>query len=149
MPLSATVSTETQYVTFNCGELLIGLALTDVQEINRQANLGEVPEAPPRIKGVLNLRGDVITMIDLPYILRQTSKNDRRPHNVFVRRDEEIIGLVTDGVADILSLADTEIDVPPTNIKGLDGALFKGVHSTSNNRLVLILDLAHMFSHID
>lgn len=149
MQSSLSVSKDIQYLTFHCGELLIGLELTDVQEINRQGDLRDVPETPPRIKGVLNLRGDVITMIDLQIIMRQTNETSRRPYNVFVRRDDEIVGLVTDGVSDILSLSDSAIDPPPTNINGLDGTLFKGVHSTTDNRLVLILDLAQLFSQLD
>lgn len=138
----AVVSSEEIHVaTFHCGEMLVGLDLADVQEINRHRNFAEVPEAPPQICGVLNLRGDVITMLDLRVVLKQRVDPERRTHNVFVRHGEEVLGLVTDGVSDIVSIGEHEIDATPANVKGIDQSYFRGVHTTHGSELVVILDL--------
>lgn len=134
-----------QLVTFHCGRLLVGLDLSDVQEINRRNNVEEVPEAPAQICGVTNLRGEVITMIDLRVALQQPeSDEDTTTHNVFVRDQHEVIGLVTDGVSDILAIPVKDIDASPANVKGTDASCFRGVHTTEDGEILVVLDLKQL-----
>ncbi len=146
MQVDSTTTFTHQYLTFYCGPLLIAMALSDVKEINRASNFHDVPETPPVIRGVLNLRGDVVTMINLHAVFRQQSRTNRRPHNIFVQRGNEIVGLVTDGVADIISIANDQIDPIPGNVDGLDAAVFKQVHTTPKGRLVLLLKLSDLLT---
>lgn len=138
-----TETSSLQVVAFRCGELLVGLELTDVQEINRIDTIAAVPEAPPHVGGVINLRGEVVTMIDLRIVLNQrTSDQDEADlHNVFVRSEGEVIGLITDGVSDIFAIRRNAIDVTPSNVNGAETAMIRGVHTRPSGELMVILDL--------
>lgn len=134
-------------IAFRCGSLLIGLELTDVQEINRIDTLAEVPDAPLGVTGVINLRGEVVTMIDLRVVLHQpVCVTETNHHNVFVRCNGEVIGLVTDGVSDIYTIRQDAVDPPPSNIKGTEAIMFKGVHTLPGGELMVVLDLAQVLS---
>lgn len=138
-----------QLITFRCGSLLIGLELTDVQEINRINRLAEVPDAPLGVRGVINLRGEVVTMIDLRVVLHQSDDFETASHhNVFVRSEGEVIGLVTDGVSDIVTIAKDTIDAPPSNLKGIEVILFKGVHTMADGELMVVLDLTQLLATV-
>lgn len=142
-----------QLVSFVCGEVLAGLDLADVQEINRIDNIAVVPESPGHISGVINLRGEVITMIDLNELLDPRSGDDpffvERPsrHNVFVRHQGEVIGLVTDGVSDIVQIETSSIEPPPANIRDSQSGFFRGVYPTVNDDLMMILDLSEILNY--
>lgn len=139
-----------QLVTFRCGDLLVGLELTDVQEINRIDRFAEVPEAPPHVRGVINLRGEVVTMIDLRVVLHQaTNESGTTQHNVFVRNGNEVIGLITDGVSDILTIERDSIDPTPANVNGTDAEKLNGVHTLDTGELMVILDLEQVLSTCD
>lgn len=146
--LDAVSSNTKHLVTLRCGQLLVAINLADVQEINRQNSFCEVPEASRYVRGVMNLRGEVITMIDLRAALQQETNAETRTHNIFVRSREEVIGLVTDGVSDIVQIPDSKILPPPTNVKGVDQSSFRGVYTGDNDELVLILDLEQVLSRI-
>ena len=141
---------ELQIISFRCGELLIGLEMTNVQEINRIDSLAHVPSAPLGVSGVINLRGDVVTMIDTRVILNQTSlvADRKKLHNVFVRYEGELIGLITDGVSDILTVARDQIDVPPSNLSGVDNASYKGIFTLPGGELMVILDLQQFLNSV-
>ncbi len=62
-------TTDLQLVTFRCGELLLGLNIEEVQEINRHIRVTTVPDSPDYVRGAINLRGDLATVIDLRAIL--------------------------------------------------------------------------------
>lgn len=135
------------FVTFRCGEYMVGLELTDVQEINRIDQLDEVPESPSQVRGVTNLRGEVVTMIDLRVVLHQPKfSSDIRRHNIFVHSEGEVIGLVTDGVSDILAIERNSIDPLPSNIKGTEAVLLSGVHTLESGESMVILDLTQVLS---
>ena len=144
----ATATKEIQLATFQCGELLVGINLDDVQEITRESGFTDVPESPQYIRGVINLRGEVITMVDLRVILNQPHGADHAAtHNVFVRSDDEVIGLATDGVSDIVTLSEETIDPTPATLKETDTPIFRGVHTTSDNKFIVILDLTNVLAH--
>ncbi len=130
-----------QLVTFRCGNLLLGLEISNVQEINRQTDVTVIPEAPPHVRGAINLRGDVVTVIDLATILGLASDFDcRSGRNVIVRSNGELIGLMADGVSDIIDVTESQIEPTPSNIEGVESRYFSGVFS-SENELVVILNL--------
>lgn len=131
----------TQYVSFYVGDLLIGLPIHQVQEINRHLEVTRVPHADASIRGVINLRGEVVSVLDLPKVLGFGSAEiSSTSRNVIIHHDNEQIGLVVDHVADILSIPKAEIRPTPANVKGVDGRFFKGVH-TAESKITVILDV--------
>ncbi|MCG8649148.1 MAG: chemotaxis protein CheW [Pirellulales bacterium] len=142
--LEAPSTTETepiQYVSFLVGDLVLGLPIHQVQEINRHLEITYVPHAQSSIRGVINLRGEVVSVIDLPRVLglgdAEISGNSR---NVIIHHNGELIGLMVDDVADILSIQRSEICPAPANVKGVEGKFFKGVYTTET-QIVVILDV--------
>ncbi len=133
-----TATTEQQYATFYVGNMLLGIDIRQVQEINRQLEVTVVPHAPDYVRGVINLRGDVASVIDLSTILGLPEiEITRESRNVIVHSKGEIIGFLVDRISDVLTLNSNEISQPPTNIEGVDGSLFKGVFKLEKELLVI------------
>jgi len=134
-----TTAIELQFATFYVGDILLGVDIRQVQEINRQLSVTDVPHSSKYVRGVINLRGDVATVIDLRSILGLPSvKVTRESRNLIVHSQGESIGFLVDRISDILTLSSNEISQPPTNIDGVDGSLFKGVVKLEKELLVIL-----------
>ncbi len=135
------LESEQQFTTFYVGDMLLGVDICQVQEINRQLSVTEVPHSDRFVRGVINLRGDVATVIDLATILGlpRTSVT-RESRNLIVNSHGESIGFLVDRISDILTISTNEIDQPPTNVDGIDESLFKGVYRLETE-LLIILDV--------
>lgn len=143
---NAAVAGEQQYATFYAGELLLGIDIRLVQEINRQLDTTPVPNAPSHVRGVINLRGEVATVIDLRTVLGLDPAEDtRETRNLIVHSQGEAIGLLVDKISDILTLRPEEVATPPSNIKGVDSRYFRGVH-TLESEIVVLLDVEQVLS---
>lgn len=132
---------ERQFATFYVGHMLLGVDIRVVQEINRQNEITQVPHAPEYVRGVINLRGDVATVIDLRAVLglpRATASRERR--NLIVHSEGEAIGLLVDRISDILTLRTDEISPAPANVDDLDGRFIAGVHTLATG-IVVLLDI--------
>ncbi len=129
-----------QYTTFFVGDALLGLDISFVQEINRNMVLTRVPHGPPSVRGVMNLRGEVVTMLDLRYLLG-LPKGESTVHNrnVIVKCDGELVGVWVDRVADILTIQGSDITPPPSNLSGLQARFVRGVYQQPES-LVMIVD---------
>lgn len=127
--------------TFCVGELLLGIDIRSVREINRHLDFTPVPHAPPRVRGVINLRGEVVTVMDLRTILGLgKTELTRHARNIIVHSGSEQIGLLVDRVADTVSVSADAIELPPANVHGADAAMFRGVCRQETD-LVVILDV--------
>lgn len=135
-----------QLATFYVGDLLLALPIDYVQEINRNLELTEIPDAPEHVRGVINLRGDVATVLDLRRVLGfSPAEVTPQSRNLIVRSGDESIGLWVDRIADIISVPSDEIGPSPANISGADGRFFKGVHRTDTD-IVVLLDAGEVLS---
>ncbi|MBX3424639.1 MAG: purine-binding chemotaxis protein CheW [Pirellulales bacterium] len=139
-------TSEVQFATFYVGDILLGIDIRYVQEINRQLAVTRVPHAPPEVRGVINLRGDVATVIDLRRVLDlPPAELTRDSRNLIVNFDGESIGLLVDRISDILTISEDQIEPPPANVSGLDGRLLAGVH-TMKSSIVVLLDIEQALS---
>jgi purine-binding chemotaxis protein CheW len=137
---------ELQFATFYVGHMLLGVDIKVVQEINRQSEITQVPHAPEYVRGVINLRGEVATVVDLRTILGLPKSNsNQQTRNLIVHHQGEAIGLLVDQISDILTLRDDEINPPPTNVDGVDGRLMSGV-CTLESEIVVLLDIDEVLS---
>lgn len=135
-----------QYATFYVGELLLGVDIRQVQEINRQVDVTPVPNAPPHVRGVINLRGEVATVIDLRTVLGMPAAEETRDsRNLIVHSQGEAIGLWVDRISDILAVRPDEVTPTPANVDGVDGRFFRGVYSQDNN-LIVLLDIEQVLA---
>lgn len=142
----ATSSRELQIATFYVGDLLLGVNIRQVQEINRQLEITRVPHAPAFVYGVSNLRGDVVTVIDLPKILNLPSglEPDKRRYLVLQSYGESIV-LIVDEIADVVSVRTEDMEPTPANIGGVEGRFFNAVY-TMDTQLLVILDVDEVLS---
>jgi purine-binding chemotaxis protein CheW len=130
---------EVEFVTFYIGDLLIGIDIQSVEEINRQVEVTPVPQAPPHVRGVINLRGEVVTVVDLRKVLEMgRTEISQSSRTVIVNSGNEEIGLLVDRVADVILARIDQIDPPPANICGIDGQFFKGVCKLEKTLLILL-----------
>jgi purine-binding chemotaxis protein CheW len=100
-----------------------------------------VPHAPDFVCGVLNLRGEVVTVVDLRMILGLSQVDvNKDTRTVIVHSDGEQIGLRVDQIADVVRARTDELAAVPSNLGGVDGKLFKGIYRL-DSELLVILDI--------
>jgi len=127
--------------TFYVGDALCGMDILKIQEINKLMERTEVPQAPPYVVGILNLRGQIVTIIDLgkKIGLAPTDISDKT-RNIIVNSKGEYIGLMVKQISDVVPADLSKVEAPPANIGGLQGRFFSGVFKT-DNKLVGILNV--------
>jgi purine-binding chemotaxis protein CheW len=111
----------------------------EVVEINRSLDITPVPKAPSYVSGIINLRGQILTAIDLAQRIGLKRENEAH-HNVIVGRDGEPLSLLVEQIGDVLEIKISEIEDPPEVIEGLDISFVKNV-SKLPGRLLVILDV--------
>jgi purine-binding chemotaxis protein CheW len=130
-----------ELATFYIGEALCGMDILKVQEINKLMNRTKVPQAPSYVTGILNLRGQIVTVIDLGKKLGLESKKlNESARNIIVNSDNEYVGLLVSRISDVIEADWEKVEKPPANIGGVQGVYFKGVYKTKD-RLIGILDV--------
>jgi len=129
------------YSTFYVGKALCGIDVLHIQEINKINEITKVPQSPVYINGIINLRGRIITVIDLGKKLGLTpvqKNNDNR--SIIVASENEGIGLLVDAVSNVIHVGEKDLEKAPFNIDGIKRECFKGVLKTEK-QLVGILDI--------
>lgn len=128
-----------QLITFYVGEMLVGLEITQVKEINRNLTVSPVPHAHRNLRGVINLRGEVVTVLDLRRVLELPELDiSRHSRNVIVRWHSEHVGLLVDRVSDVVNVPTAAVEPPPANLQGIDGKYITGVFTMPDQLLVLL-----------
>lgn len=131
----------TDYITFAVSDVLLGIPITNVDEINRNLDVTPVPHAPPSVVGVLNLRGDVVTIIDLARVLDLPQvESTRQSRVVIVRSYGERIGLRVDRIADVVRVSPAALEPVPCNMNSLDIRFFRGVYRLEE-QIMAVLDV--------
>ena len=130
-----------EIATFSVGENLIGVDIRQVQEINRNMSIARVPHVPPKVRGVINLRGEVVTVIDLRVVLGlEPIGVTRMTRNIVLSSGGERIGLLVDSISDVVTASSADIVDAPGNLSGVDGRFFRGVLKR-DGELLLVLDV--------
>ncbi|MGK7900616.1 MAG: chemotaxis protein CheW [Hormoscilla sp.] len=132
---------ERQLCTFFLGELFFGIEVSNVQEIIRYQEMTRVPLAPTEVGGLINLRGQIVTAIDLRRRLELGDRpSDRLPLNVIVRTSEETVSLLVDEIGDVLEVGGDNFETPPETLRGRIRELIRGAYKLKE-RLLLLLDV--------
>lgn len=127
--------------TFLVGDALCGMDILKIQEINKLIDMTTVPQAPSYVLGILNLRGQIITSIDLSKKLGLGETNlSEDPRNIIVNSKGEHIGLLVRKISDVVQADTGKFEPPPSNMGGIQGEFFTGVYKTKN-KLIGILDV--------
>jgi purine-binding chemotaxis protein CheW len=129
-----------QYCTFYLGQQYFGLDVLRVQEIVRHQPLTRVPLAHPMVRGLMNLRGQIVTAIDLRKRLDlPESEAESEPVNVVVQTDDGAVSLLVDEIGDVLEVGEEQFERPPETLQGLTRDLIQGAYKLPD-RLLVVLD---------
>jgi purine-binding chemotaxis protein CheW len=132
-------TSKTQLCTFTVADLLFGLEVTRVQEVLRFQPLTRVPLADRRIRGLINLRGQLVTAVDLRATLGLSAlPGDELPMNVVIRGKESNISLLVDSIGDVIEVSQTDFERPPSTLKPAQRALLDAVYKLPG-RLLMVL----------
>jgi purine-binding chemotaxis protein CheW len=136
-----------EWVVLEVGNIRCGIAITQIQEINKQIDMTPVHHAPAYIRGVINLRGQIVTVVDLrvKFDLPPLELDEERCI-VVVRWSGESIGLLADRIQDIVVADATDVLDPPANIRGVTGAFFSGIYPMEQG-LVAFLCLPELLKY--
>lgn len=130
-----------ELATFYVGGALCGIGIISIQEINKHMEMTKVPQAPEYVMGILNLRGQIVTIIDLGKKLGLSStKPDNKNRNIIINFNDEHVGLLVEQISDVVQADWDKVEPSPANIGGVQGEFFKGVFKTENS-LIGILDV--------
>ncbi len=132
------------FITFWLGGFLFALPVEEVVEINRSLDITPVPQAPSYVSGIINLRGQILTAIDLAQRIGLIRENEAH-HNVIIGRDGEPLSLLVEQIGDVLEIPIADIEDPPDVIEGLDIQFVKNV-SRLPDRLLVILDVQKLLA---
>ncbi|MEY5015404.1 MAG: Chemotaxis protein CheW [Verrucomicrobiota bacterium] len=135
------MSTSTlQFSTFMLHDLFLGVDVLKVQEVIRYQEMTRVPIAPPMVRGLINLRGQIITAIDLRRRFELVDRPDGElPMNVVLRTDDGAVSLLVDEIGDVVEVDEERFEPIPETVTGMVRELITGVYKL-DNRLLLILD---------
>ena len=129
-----------QFCTFFLNGLFFGVEVLKVQEVIRYQEMTRVPLAPGMIQGLINLRGQIVTAIDLRHRLELPARDaEQLPMNVVIRSDDGAVSLLVDEIGDVVEIQEDTYERPPETLKGLSRELIQGVYKLKE-RLLLILD---------
>lgn len=153
-----------QFVTFYLGEDLFGIDILMVREINRTLDITPVDRAPDFVRGLMNLRGQIVTVLDLGVRLdigrrelaKQSSCIILKTRNELARAGEadallvegaaaDLTGLLVDRIGDVVSVEAGELDPPPAHTRGVRGHFIEGVIKLEG-RLLIALNIQEVLS---
>lgn len=145
---AALAATFQQLVTFELFGEIFALPILDVREIIRPTNITPVPQAPSFVEGVINLRGQIIPVVDLRkrFGLASQQSNDDTRIIVVELGNQLVLGLMVDGVREVERLPTDSITPPPALIAGSIGAEYiKGI-SNHEDKMIVHIDLRKVFN---
>jgi len=129
-----------EYVTAEIGGELIGMPILRVQDVFIPEGPTRVPLAPPEIAGVLNLRGRIVTLIDMRRRLGLAGTSEKTPLAIGVESRGESYGLLIDAIGEVLKLDEDAREGNPVNLDPRLARVSTGIHRL-NDRLLMVIDV--------
>jgi purine-binding chemotaxis protein CheW len=131
-----------QFATFRLDDQLFGIDVMTVQEVILAQELTAVPLAPHEVRGLINLRGQIVIALDLR---RRLGLPEHRDHltatNVVVRTADGPVSLLVDEIGDVIEVGDESFERPPETVSGVARELIRGAYKLEQE-LLLVLDVA-------
>ncbi|MBE9009175.1 chemotaxis protein CheW [Pseudanabaenaceae cyanobacterium LEGE 13415] len=129
-----------QLCTFYLNGSHFGIAIEDVQEIIRQPTLTRIPFAPPDVCGLINLRGQVLPVVDLPSRigLRSTFCSSDTTYNIIVKSIEDTVSFTVDDLGDVLECSSESFSLPPANLNAHLRSFLNGAYQLEQEFLLVL-----------
>lgn len=135
-----------KYCTFKLGDDHFGMPIHDVQEVIETFEVSQIPLASPYVKGLINLRGHIITVFDLKKRIGvQQKQNQSHEVCVIVKSQGELVGFIIDEVEDVVDVATNECVEVPSHISDSMKKFLRKL-SIRDDKLLLILDVDKILS---
>jgi purine-binding chemotaxis protein CheW len=129
-----------QFCTFYLDHYLFGVELLKVQEVIQRLELTEVPLAPGVVRGLMNLRGQIVIAVDLRRQLELPERPEGQlPMNVVIRTGEDAVSLLVDDIGDVVEVGEETFEPPPETLQGKVREVILGVHKL-DKQLMHVLD---------
>ncbi len=139
------MESQKQFCTFYLNNLLFGIDVLKVQEIILPQEMTEVPLSTEAIRGLINLRGQVVTAIDLRNWLGfDTVENGKAAMNVVIRAEEDILSFLVDDIGDVVEPDENTFESPPETLEENIRELINGVYKL-DNQLLLVMNAERTF----
>lgn len=136
-----------QWVTFHLDGETYGVNVMQVQEVLRYTEIASVPGAPGYVLGIINLRGNVVTVIDTRHRFGLTpGEINDNTRIVIIETDKHVIGILVDSVAEVVYLRASEIETAP-NVGNEESARFIQGVCHKNDELLILIDLNKLLTH--
>src|SRR5208337_4057806 len=142
----ASMNRETHIVGFQVGRETYGVPITSLHEIVRVPEITAVPDAPDYLEGVINLRGKIVSVVDLRKRFGQQSTGlDRRSRILVVEHGGRLVGMIVDSASEVLKIPESEIEAAPAMMQegGLDCVTGLGKYQ---GRLIILLDIGKILA---
>lgn len=135
-----------QWVTFRLDDEIYGVNVMQVQEVLPMTEIAPVPGAPPYVMGIINLRGNVVTVIDtrMRFGLEQKAPEDS-DRIVVVETEDQVAGIVVDGVAEVAYVRESEVDGAP-NVGNDDAARYIWGVVSRDDALTILVDVNRLLT---
>ena len=147
--LNSSLQEGSQYVTFFIGEEEYGIKIQSVQEICPLKELTHLPNTPEHIKGILNLRGNVIPVIDLRKVFHLPSIPATRSSVIIILKNKEKInGLLVDQISDVMTIDSKQVEDTPDMALTINSSFIDGI-AKLNDRFIIVLDMTKVFSNME
>jgi purine-binding chemotaxis protein CheW len=135
---------EQQLILFSIGRGNYGIPIENVSEINKMEEITVVPKAPKYIEGVINLRGNVVPIIDLRKRFgMEVVEVTKKSKIIIVQINKRQFGLVVDSVSEVLTLASDQIEPSLPTVSGLKAEFINGI-GKFDNKLIIILEISRI-----
>jgi purine-binding chemotaxis protein CheW len=134
------MASDEQVCTFLIDGSVFGVPVSQVQEVLRYQQMTVVPLAPAVVRGLLNLRGQIVMAVDLRRRLGVAARPPSdQPVNVVVRSADGVVSFLVDEIGDVIEVSDSTLEKPPETLQGPARSLIFGVHKLEG-RLLHMLD---------
>lgn len=135
--------------TFSLGELFLGISVSEVHEVLQAQTLTPVPLAHPIVAGLINMRGQIVPVVDLRRVLRLPVRADSAPSpvHVIVRNGHDLLSLLVDQFGDVLELESRLLTAPPDTVSSETKTLFRGAFQLPR-QLLLVFDISRAIEAI-
>lgn len=138
---------ELKVIVFTLGSESYGLEVDKVRTIERMMPMTRVPKTPPFVKGVINLRGVVVPVIDLRgrFGLEEVEPTENT-RNIIVNVNDIEVGFIVDSASDVMDMNTDQIEDPPEIVGGIKAKYLRGVAKLADDRLLIMLNLIEVLN---
>ncbi|MES2218006.1 MAG: chemotaxis protein CheW [Pseudomonadota bacterium] len=134
-----------QLIVFRVGDEEFGVPINAVQEIIKIGNITPIPDSPDFIRGLINVRGDIVAIIDVRARFSLPTEEEPSKHIVIVKQEGNLFGLMVNEVMEVLRIQESDIKAPPQLMAKIQEDYVYGV-ITHDSRLIILLDVTKVLS---